>query len=296
MQLGFSTPIVQQVPGRAASWEANAGVAEILRIAQAADRLGYAWLTCSDHVAVPDSHVATMGATWYEPSTTLAFLAAATERIRLLCHVLVLPYRHPLVVAKTFATLDQLSGGRVIIGTGTGHIKAEFRSLGIDHAQRADMSDEYLQALTVALEQPTSSFRGRWVEWRDMVVAPRPRQTPRPPIWAGGNSAAAAERAALHADGWVPWQLEPAQLQERVAVAHEVRERAGRTASFEVVAPCHVGRAETAEGVLQRLRAWQTAGATRAHVGFESSSSNELLERMEFVQKEVAPLLDSEPA
>lgn len=291
MKLGFGTPIVQQVPGRATSWEANAGGPEILRIAQAADRFGYAWLTCSDHVAVPASHVGAMGATWYEPSTTLAFLAAATERIRLLCHVLVLPYRHPLVVAKTFATLDQLSGGRVIIGTGTGHLKPEFRSLGIDHAQRAEMSDEYLQALAVALAQPTSTFRGRWVEWRDMVVAPRPRQQPRPPIWAGGNSATAARRAARHADGWVPWQLEPEHLRERAQLAREARQRAGETADFEVVAPCYIGRSEVAERLAERLRSWQSAGATAAHVGFESSSLNELLERMELLQSDVAPLL-----
>jgi probable F420-dependent oxidoreductase len=291
MKLGFSTPIVQQVPGRAASWEANADGAEILRIAQAADRMGYAWLTCSDHVAVPASHVGAMGATWYEPSTTLAFLAAATEHIRLFCHVLVLPYRHPLVVAKTFATLDHLSGGRVIIGAGTGHLKPEFRSLGIDHAQRDAMSDEYLQALAVGLEQPTSTFRGRWVEWRDMVVAPRPVQRPRPPIWAGGNSAAAAERAALHADGWIPWQLEPGQLRERVARVRPARARAGRAAELEVVAPLHVGREETAERLLERLRAWQNAGATAAHLGFESSSLEELLERMELVQRDIVPVL-----
>ena len=289
MKLGFSTPIVQRVPGRARSWEADAGVGDLLRIAQAADRLGYAWLTCSDHVAVPASHVGAMGATWYEPTATLAFLAASTERIRLLCHVLVLPYRHPLVAAKAFATLDHLSGGRVIIGTGTGHLKPEFRSLGIDHAQRAAMSDEYLQALAVALEQPTSSFRGRWVEWRDMVVSPRPHQQPRPPIWAGGNSAAAAERAAIHADGWVPWQLEPERLRHHLALAHEARRRVGRTAELEVVAPFHVGREETAEDVRKRLRAWQNAGATAAHLGFDSADLEELLERMELVQREVAP-------
>jgi alkanesulfonate monooxygenase SsuD/methylene tetrahydromethanopterin reductase-like flavin-dependent oxidoreductase (luciferase family) len=148
--------------------------------------------------------------------------------------------------------------------------------------------------LAVALEEPMSTFRGRWVEWRDMVVAPRPLQRPRPPIWAGGNSAAAAQRAALHADGWVPWHMEPEHLRERVELARQVRQRAGRTSDFEVVAPCHVGRADRAERVLERLRAWQSAGATAAHVGFESSSLKELLERMAFLQRDVVPLLTSE--
>jgi probable F420-dependent oxidoreductase len=229
-----------------------------------------------------------MGAIWYEPSTTLAFLAAATEHIRLLCHVLVLPYRHPLVVAKTFATLDHLSGGRVIIGTGSGHLKPEFRSLGLDHAERDGMSDEYLQALTIALERPASTFRGRGVEWRDMVVAPRPCQQPRPPIWVGGNTAASAQRAALYGDGWIPWQLEPEALRNRLA---KTAQRTGRAAELEVVAPFHVGREETAQALGERLHAWRKAGATAAHVGFESSCPDELLERMELVQREVVPLL-----
>lgn len=291
MKLGFSTPIVQQVPGRARSWEAGAGGVELLRIARAADRLGYEWLTCSDHVAVPASYVGAMGATWYEPSTTLAFLAAATERIRLLSHVLVLPYRHPLIVAKTFATLDHLSRGRLIIGTGSGHLKPEFRSLGIDHAQRAAISDEYVQALAVALEQPSSTFRGHWVQWRDMVIAPRPRQQPRPPIWAGGNTGASAERAALYADGWIPWELKPRQLRDHADRALEARQRAGRTGELEIVAPLHVGRAETAGHFLERAEAWRDAGATALHLGIESASLAELLERMEFVQRDVAPFV-----
>src|SRR5262245_25811370 len=109
MQLGLGTPIVQQVPARAQAWESGAGPAELVRVAQAADRLGFAWIACSDHVAVPRSHVEAMGATWYDPVATLAFLAAQTRRLSLLSHVLVLPYRHPLLVAKSFATLDRLS-------------------------------------------------------------------------------------------------------------------------------------------------------------------------------------------
>src|SRR6185503_4356442 len=103
MEFGLSTPVVQQVPGHAQPWERDARPDDLRRIARAADRLGYAWITCSDHVAVPASHAPAMGATWYEPATTLGFIAASTERIRLLSHVLVLPYRHPLVAAKMFA-------------------------------------------------------------------------------------------------------------------------------------------------------------------------------------------------
>src|ERR1044071_8279424 len=127
---GLSLPVIQQVPGKAAEWERGAGGREILAIATAADRLGYRYVTCSDHVRVAASYAPTRGATWYEPAATLGFVAGATERIELLVHVAVLAYRHPLVTAKTYATLDRLSGGRVVLGVGAGHAKPEFRALG----------------------------------------------------------------------------------------------------------------------------------------------------------------------
>jgi len=219
LSFGIGLPVVQQVPTQTQAWERDAGPDEIVAVARAADRLGFAWVTCSDHVAVPASYAASMGATWYEPATTLAFVAAATERVRLLSHVLVLPYRHPLVAAKLFATLDRLSGGRAIIGTGSGHLKPEFRALGLDHAARAAMSDEYLEALAVALENDVSSFSGRFVSWRDMMVAPRPVQQPRPPLWVGGNTVAMAQRAGRLGDGWVPWQIAVEDFTERARLA-----------------------------------------------------------------------------
>jgi alkanesulfonate monooxygenase SsuD/methylene tetrahydromethanopterin reductase-like flavin-dependent oxidoreductase (luciferase family) len=107
----------------------------------------------------------------------------------------------------------------------------------------------------------------------------------------GGNTAESAERAASCADGWIPWELKPERFRERVARARQARQRAGRTAALEVVAPFHVGGAETAEHLAERLLAWQAAGATAAHLGFESSGPEELLERMELVQREVVRLL-----
>src|SRR2546422_3248507 len=157
---GTSLPAVQQIPGRARPWEKEVGGAEILAAARAAEAAGFAWVSCSDHVLVPVSRVPAMGATWYDAGSTLAFVAGATSGIRLLAHVLVLPYRHPLIVAKQYGTLDHLSGGRVILGVGSGHLKAEFRVLGADYERRGKVSDEYLGAMVAAWESDVARFEG----------------------------------------------------------------------------------------------------------------------------------------
>ena len=291
LSFGIGLPVVQQVPTQTQAWERTAGPEEIVAVAQAADRLGFAWVTCSDHVAVPASYAASMGATWYEPATTLAFVAASTRRVRLLSHVLVLPYRHPLVAAKLFATLDRLSGGRAIIGAGSGHLKPEFRSLGLEHAARAAMSDEYLEALAVALESDVSSFSGRFVSWRDMMVAPRPVQQPRPPLWVGGNTVAMAQRAGRRGDGWVPWQIALEDFAERARIAREAHRASERAGAFTVVAPVAAGRVEHPDGLIRTLAAWRDAGADAVHLGLTHDGPGHLIELLELVARRVLPAL-----
>jgi probable F420-dependent oxidoreductase len=287
LAFGIGLPVVQQVPTQAQAWEADGGPADIVRVAQAADRLGFDWVACSDHIAVPASQAPTMGATWYEPATTLAFVAAATTRVRLLSHVLVLPYRHPLQAAKLFATLDRLSGGRVVIGTGSGHLKAEFRSLGVDHAARAALADEYLRAVAVALEQDVSSFAGEFVAWRDMLVAPRPVQRPRPPLWVGGNTAAVAQRAGRLGEGWVPWQIDGEAFAARAELAREAFAASGRDGPFTVVAPLAADRVDAPQALIDAIGHWRERGATAFHVGFQHHGVDDLIDRLERFAAEV---------
>ena len=133
---GMQLPIVAQSPIFAQPWEASAGTPDIVRIAEACDRAGFLYLAVSDHVCIPRERALAMSIVWYDPVATLGFLAAATRQVRLLSYVYVLPYRHPLATAKAFATLDALSGGRVILGVGAGHLEPEFRTLGVDFARR----------------------------------------------------------------------------------------------------------------------------------------------------------------
>ena len=288
-RFGTSLPGVQQIPARAQAWEQAIGGAQVLEAARAAERAGFDWVSCSDHVAVPVSRAAAMGATWFDAGSTLAFVAGATTRIRLLSHVLVLPYRHPLVVAKQYGTLDHLSGGRVILGVGSGHLKPEFTVLGADFDRRGTVSDEYLAAIAAAWTEEVARFEGETLAFRDVIVAPRVAQRPRPPIWVGGNSRAALRRAARLADGWVPWQLEPEACAAAVADARRLRAEAGGPEAFEVVAPLAVAAGAATDELVAAASRWRAAGATALHVGIAARGLAELLARLEWFGREVIP-------
>src|SRR6202049_4985676 len=130
MRFGISTPVVVRVPGNHAEWERTAGMGELDAIAEAADRLGYHHLTCSEHIALPADEQNRRGARYWDPLATLGYLAARTRRIRLATHVLVLGYHHPLAIAKRYGTLDQISGGRLILGVGVGPLREELEMRG----------------------------------------------------------------------------------------------------------------------------------------------------------------------
>ncbi|MGH7818880.1 MAG: TIGR03619 family F420-dependent LLM class oxidoreductase, partial [Candidatus Binatia bacterium] len=225
---------------------------------------------------------AVMGPVWYEPAATLGFVAGATERIGLLTHVLVLPYRHPLVTAKTYATLDRLSEGRVILGVGSGHARPEFRILGAPFEKRGRLTDESIGAIRAAWTDEVASYEGVLLRFRDVVVAPRPFRAGGPPIWVGGNARPALRRAALLGDGWIPWEIAVAEFREAVAEGARLRAESGRTGAFDWIAPVHVARDAKAGALRAEVGRWQEAGATGWHVGIESRGIEELVERLEW--------------
>ena len=291
-RFGIGLPVVQQVPARVMPWERAAGPADIERVARAADRLGFAHVACSDHPVVPASRVEAMGATWYDPVATLAHLGGMTERVELLTHVLVLAYRHPLVLAKSLATLDAMSRGRLLVGVGSGHLKPEFAALGADFDARGRLADEAIEALVAAWTRSPAGYAGERIRFRDVVVEPRPSRRPHPPVWVGGNSRRAVRRAALLGDGWIPWDVPDTDLSEAIERARDLRGEARRDGPWDVVVPLGpvdlVGARRpqgeppsTAAEILARVEQLRAVGATRLHVAFHSRSCEELLEQME---------------
>lgn len=275
MAVGSGLPIVISVPGRSPHWGRQASVADLLHLVHSVDRLGYAYVTVSDHPVVPERAVEAMGDTWYAPLPTLAFLAATTERVGLCTHVLVAPYRHPLLVCRDVGTLDHLSGGRVILGVGTGHLRSEFRALGVDHAGRGAATDSWI-----------ASVQAVWSGQTEWVVRPEPVQRPWPRLWIGGNSARALRRAVAVADGWVPWQLAPDDLRRLVA-AHGHPGEIALPWSFD---PLGIGGpAQSVDECLEELGRLRAVGITAVTAGFPSRSLGDLLAQLEAFAPVLAP-------
>jgi probable F420-dependent oxidoreductase len=180
----------------------GASAAGILRWAQVAEGLGYHSIWLSDHIAMTTKVRQRYPEPFFDPFATLAWLAGHTTRVKLGTTVCVLPYRHPLLMARMVANLDQVSDGRVILGIGVGSSDDEYAALGIPFRRRGVMADEGLEILTaIWTSTEPVSYHGREFQFDD--VAPmRTRQSPRPPIWVGGRSEAAMRRAVLRGDGW----------------------------------------------------------------------------------------------
>jgi probable F420-dependent oxidoreductase len=231
------------------NYGALASAANLLRLARRAETRGIDSVWVSDHLVAP-LHVDSlypydkrpdptpgMGVIeeLYEPLTTLAFLAGVTARIRLGVSVYVMPYRNPVVTAKTVATLDALSGGRVIFGVGVGWLREEFTALGKDPRSRGRTTDEYLEVCRRLWRDDVAEFAGAHYVLPAVRSAPKPRQRPWPPIWVGGNSPAAQERAVRLGDGLHLIDLAPDEAAARVARVRDDLARAGRDpASFTV--------------------------------------------------------------
>src|ERR1700761_3925538 len=207
MQIGFNLP----VSGPMASPEVMANIAQL------GETLGFDYLTLTDHVALPDTSTpgypySTTGA-FYTPDpghrveqlTTAAWVAAKTSKIRIVLAVMVVPHRPAVVTSKMLATIDVLSGGRLVVGIGAGWLKVELDAVATTpFAERGAVTDEYMDAMRTIWTQEKPVFQGKYVQIDGLLTDPKPVQKPHPPIWVGGESGPSMRRAARIGDAWYP--------------------------------------------------------------------------------------------
>jgi len=280
VRLGLVTPIVSLNPRfDPPAWEVEGGIDDLVAVTQAAESLGYAWVGCPEHVALPEKAVAERGGRYWDPVATLAYLAARTTTIRLASHVVVLGYHHPLAVVKRYGTIDVVSDGRFVLGVGVGSLRAEFSLLGADFARRGELADEALRTIRAAWGRTTVDVPrpgGGTARW---VVDPSGAST-QVPIWVGGLTARSLRRAIELGDGWVPFGLSADALRELLA-RPGVAEQVARPGFEVVLAPepplDPVGDPDAAADT---VRTYADLGATALALRFRHSSRSHYLEQM----------------
>src|ERR1700761_1017658 len=207
MEIGFNLPVSGPM----------AAPAVVGDKAQLGESLGFDYLTLTDHIALPDTSTpgypySTTGA-FYTPDpghrveqlTTAAWIAAKTSKIRIVLAVMVVPHRPAVVTSKMLATIDVLSGGRLVIGIGAGWLKAELDAVSTTpFAERGAVTDEYMDAMRAIWTQEKPIFHGKYTTIDGLLTDPKPTQKPHPPIWVGGESGPSMRRAARLGDAWYP--------------------------------------------------------------------------------------------
>lgn len=175
----------------------------VTAVAKAAEAAGFDAMGFTDHPAPTQRWLDAGGHDSLDPFVAMGFAAAHTRTLRFIPNVVVLPYRNPFVVAKSGATLDLLSGGRFTLAVGVGYLKGEFAALGVDFDERTALVEESLDVIRAIWTGDDVSFEGRHFSARGITAHPRP--TSCPPIWIGGNTGKARQRAATRGDGWAPF-------------------------------------------------------------------------------------------
>jgi probable F420-dependent oxidoreductase len=240
MQLGIHLPHI----GR------KAGPDSIRRAAIQAEELGFDDVWVSEHIIVPKDGGYPPSPNFWDPVLTLTWAAAATKRVRLGTS----PLRHPLPLAKELATLQNLSGGRLILGAGVGWLEAEFDALGVPFKERGRRMDEGIAMMRAVWTQDPVSFDSQWIPAKIAAMRSQPQPIAPIPIWIGGSSDAAIKRA-LRLDGWHGSRVSPEQA--ATVVKRFRAERPGADFTISLRVSCN---AQTVGGLRDALRAYSDAG------------------------------------
>ena len=289
MQFGFSLSNNQGIDD----------VQAIVRLAIRAEELGFDSVWASDHIFNVSYVFERIGdKPYYDPLTILSYVAAVTRRIRLGTSVLVLPYHHPMRLAKAAATLDVLCGGRLILGVGVGVIEQEFSALGSSYADRGASTDEAIAVMQALWTQAVPSHDGRLYRFSGMPFAPKPVQKPHIPIVIGGVSRAAIRRAARIGNGWHPMAMPPEVLHERMRYLAEQAQAAGRAVADIPVSmslSLQGGRAgrltlgTTPAEIVRNVQVLASLGVETVVVAPSTDNVQEMTSALEMIAREVMP-------
>lgn len=292
-KLGIVTPVVHLNPRfDPPGWEETGTIEDVLAVAQAAERAGYDWVSASEHIAIPLDATSVRGGRYWDPITTLAVISTATERIRLLTHMAVLPYHHPLELVKRMGTLDLVSKGRVVLGVGVGSLEPEFRLLGHQFEGRGERADDAIRAIRAAWGVRVPEYSGPHYEFRGFIV--EPSGFPRPlAVWVGGRTRRSLRRAVELGQAWMPFRLTLPELEAFFATPATEALLKEREEPLDIILAPEppIDPLGQRQATLEVLRAYRSIGATGFSLRFRHESRTHYVEQMEATM-ELASLLD----
>ena len=276
---------------------------DVVEIARLAEGLEYDSVWVSEHLFHASYVAQRLGDNpYHEALTVLAAAATATSRVRLATSVLVLPWHHPARLAKTVATIDALSGGRVVLGVGVGAAPDEFAALGIPYEQRGAIADEMLEAMRVLWSEGKPNFRGERYAFSGLFFSPKPIQKPLP-VWIGGNSPAALRRLVRFGDGWHPLRCSPSDLASGTEALRKGLRAAGRNPEVPIAVRVFLEFVDTPQDrppeerrscrgtpseIAATVRAYESAGATELILEVNTPDMARLRDHMTRFRDEVA--------
>jgi probable F420-dependent oxidoreductase len=275
-------------------------VQSIIQLARKAEELGFASVWVHDHVFNAAHVFRRIGdKPYYEPLTLLSYVAAGTQRVGLGTSVLVLPYHNPLRLAKTAATLDVLSGGRLILGVGVGGVAQESEAMGSPYGERGAITDEAIAIMKELWMKEEPSFSGKYHRFSGMPFSPKPLQKPHIPILIGGNSRAAIRRAVRLGNGWHPFAISPEAVGEGINYLREHALRAGRevaeipvSVSLPLGSPTPRGNAlgTDPQAMVEQIEAFATIGVQTLVITGNTGNLAEFSPALDRLAREVLPV------
>jgi probable F420-dependent oxidoreductase len=306
MKLAFPVPHMMRLKAMRQPWEASVTGADQTRLAKWADKLGYTMISVPEHYLIPGEHVDLSGPHYFSAYPAMAYLAGATERIRVNSCVALLPLQHPVVTAKALATIDWMSGGRLMVTFGVGWLEKEFDMLGVPFRERGARAEEYIQAIIELWTAESPSFEGKYVSFSDVAFEPKPLQRPHPPVWFGGDADPALRRVARYASGWWPFLTKAEDIPARLEYIRSQPDYNGRLTDVFAGFATRVGEGHVARPVDPKARAGMSKEEIVDRIGWMAdlgvtmtsvpvpkvSGIAEYMDYTQWVAEEVMPAVD----
>ena len=276
----------------------------VVTFAREAEKRDVASLWISDHVIFPRTATGSYPGgrfphppdkSYLEPVTVLTAAAVVTDKARLGSSVFILGHRHPVVMAKMLASIDALSGGRLICGVGVGWWKEELEILGVPFHARGRQADEAIRVFKALWTMDNPAFEGEFFKFRDIGFAPKPVQKPHPPIWVGGDSPGAFRRVVTLGDGWHATSKTPAQFKEALGRLRAAADAAGRRfETIELSLRFGLTDALLAQGpqpVVDQLGEFKRLGLSHVVLEFRRDDLKQMLDILDVVTGKIRPAL-----